>query len=165
VAVVTTQTRFLTLFFYCIAFLSCSNTIIIDETDLIEGLTTPQFLRQEQYTGLINTYYSDEINIKSVRKYKDGKKNGEHLGWWPNGNMKYQYYFKNDESFGLHRQWHMNGELFTVKNYKNGLEHGEQKSWDNNGNLMYKYIYNDGRKYGIQGSIICNGGNEMEILN
>jgi antitoxin component YwqK of YwqJK toxin-antitoxin module len=45
------------------------------------------------------------------------------------------------------------------------LEHGEQKSWDKNGALMYKYIYNNGRKYGIQGSIICNGGNELEALN
>jgi antitoxin component YwqK of YwqJK toxin-antitoxin module len=65
----------------------------------------------------------------------------------------------------MHKQWHSNGELFTLKNFKTGLEHGEQKSWDQNGELMYKYIYNNGRKYGIQGSIICNGGNELEALN
>ncbi len=55
--------------------------------------------------------------------------------------------------------------FFTLKNFRTGLEHGEQKAWDQNGELMYKYIYNDGRRYGIQGSIICNGGNEMGALN
>ena len=30
---------------------------------------------------------------------------------------------------------------------------------------LYKYIYDNGRKYGIQGSVICNGGNELEVLN
>ena len=56
----------------------------------------------------------------------------------------------------------VNSEL---KNFKTGVEHGEQKSWDQNGELMYKYIYDNGRKYGIQGSVICNGGNELEVLN
>ena len=55
--------------------------------------------------------------------------------------------------------------LFTLKNFKTGIEHGEQKSWDKDGELMYKYIYDNGRKYGIQGSVICNGGNELEVLN
>ena len=52
--------------------------------------------------------------------------------------------------------------LEELKNYKNGLEDGEQKAWDMNGDLMYKYIYNDGRKYGIQGSVVCNGGKDLE---
>ena len=163
-AVVTTQTKFLLTFLYCIFFISCSNTTVVQESDLINGLTVSQFIRQEQYTGSINIYYEDDA-IKSIRKYSNGKKHGKHEGWWPNGNKKYLYYFKQDQSFGMHKQWHSNGELFTLKNFKTGLEHGEQKSWDQNGELMYKYIYNNGRKYGIQGSIICNGGNELEALN
>ena len=163
-AVVTSQTKFLLTVLYCITFLSCSDTVIVEESDLINGLTVPQFVRQQQYTGSINIYYKDN-NIKSIRKYSKGKKNGKHEGWWPNGNKQYLYYFKNDESFGTHKQWHANGELFTLKNFRTGLEHGEQKAWDQNGELMYKYIYNDGRRYGIQGSIICNGGNEMGALN
>jgi len=164
VAVVTTQTKFLLTFLSCIVFISCSNTTVVQESDLINGLTVSQFIRQEQYTGSINIYYEDDA-IKSIRKYSNGKKHGKHEGWWPNGNKKYLYYFKQDQSFGMHKQWHSNGELFTLKNFKTGLEHGEQKSWNQNGELMYKYIYNNGRKYGIQGSIICNGGNELEALN
>ena len=98
-AVVTTQTKFVLTFLYCIVFIACSNTVIINESDLINGLTVPQFIRNEQYTGAINIYYSDGT-IKSVRKYSNGEKNGKHEGWWPNGNKKYLYYFKKDESFG-----------------------------------------------------------------
>jgi len=164
VAVVTTQTKLLLTSLCCILFISCSNTTVVQESDLINGLTVSKFIRKEQYTGSINIYYEDDT-IKSIRKYSNGKKNGKHEGWWPNGTKKYLYYFKQDQSFGAHKQWHSNGELYTLKNFKTGLEHGEQKSWNQNGELMYKYIYNNGRKYGIQGSIICNGGNELEALN
>ena len=163
-AAVTTQTKFLLVCFCCIIFISCSNTTIVKESDLINGSTVSQFIRQQQYSGYINTYYNDGT-IQSIRKYSNGKKNGEHQGWWPNGNKKYLYYFKEDQSFGTHKQWHSNGELFTLKNFRTGIEHGEQKSWDKDGELMYKYIYDNGRKYGIQGSVICNGGNELEVLN
>jgi antitoxin component YwqK of YwqJK toxin-antitoxin module len=165
VAAVTTQTKFLLVCFCCIIIISCSNTTTVKESDLINGSTVSQFIRQQQYSGYINTYYNDGTTIKSIRKYSNGKKNGEHQGWWPNGNKKYLYYFKEDQSFGTHKQWHSNGELFTLKNFKTGIEHGEQKSWDKDGELMYKYIYDNGRKYGIQGSVICNGGNDLEVLN
>ena len=115
---------------------------------------------RDRYNGVIEIYYSDS-QLKSLRKYSDGKKYGKHQGWWENGNQKYEYYFKNDQNVGQHMQWHSNGQLFVVKNFKNGVEEGEQKAWDQNGNLMYKYIYHEGRKYGIQGSIVCNGMNEL----
>ena len=46
------------------------------ESDLINGSTISQFIRQQQYSGYINTYYDDGITIKSIRKYSNGKKNG-----------------------------------------------------------------------------------------
>ncbi len=66
-AAVTTQTKFLLTFLYCIIFTSCSNTTTIEESDLINGLTVSQFIRAEQYSGSINIYYQDET-IKSIRK-------------------------------------------------------------------------------------------------
>ena len=90
-AAVTTQTKLLLVFFCCIIFTSCSNTTTVKESDLIDGSTVSQFIRKQQYSGYINIYYDDGITIKSIRKYSKGKKNGEHQGWWPNGNKKYQY--------------------------------------------------------------------------
>ena len=151
-------------FFYTIFLFSCTEVLIVHESDLINGMTVQKFVRENQYDGIIKVHYSDS-QLKSMRKYSNGKKYGKHEGWWPNGNKRYTYYFKEDQSVGEHFQWHSNGQLFSLMNFKNGLESGEQKAWDQNGNLMYKYIYHDGRKYGIQGSVVCNGMNELAEQN
>ena len=147
-------------FLYTVFLFSCSETVIIQESDLIDGVTVQQFIRDSQYTGIIEIYYPNN-QLKSLREYSGGKKYGKHKGWWENGNQQYEYYFDNDQNIGKHIKWNSNGEVFIVKNFENGVESGEQKAWDQNGNLMYKYIYHEGRKYGIQGSIICNGMNEL----
>tara|TARA_B100001113_G_C20925980_1_gene542191 strand:- start:142 stop:639 length:498 start_codon:yes stop_codon:yes gene_type:complete len=152
-------------FLFSFALLSCQNQIIISENQLIGGLEIPRYVRTNQFSGTISVMYDNDTFLKSKRQYKDGKKNGQHEGWWPNGQKKYSFIFKNDMSVGEHFQWHQNGTLFTHKQFKNGLENGEQKAWDNNGDLMYKYIYNDGRKYGIQGSVVCNGGKDLADNN
>ena len=152
-------------FLFSFALLSCQNQIIISENQLIGGLEIPRYVRTNQFSGTISIMYDNDTFLKSKRQYKDGKKNGQHEGWWPNGQKKYSFIFKNDMSVGEHFQWHQNGTLFTHKQFKNGLENGEQKAWDNNGDLMYKYIYNDGRKYGIQGSVVCNGGKDLADNN
>ena len=155
----TIQTN-IAVFLYTVFLFSCSETVIIQESDLIDGVTVQQFIRDSQYTGIIEIYYPNN-QLKSLREYSGGKKYGKHQGWWENGNQQYEYYFDNDQNIGKHIQWHSNGEVFIVKNFENGVEAGEQKAWDQNGNLMYKYIYHEGRKYGIQGSIVCNGMNEL----
>ena len=152
-------------FLFSFALLSCQNQIIISENQLIGGLEIPRYVRTNQFSGTISVMYDNDTFLKSKRQYKEGKKNGQHEGWWPNGQKKYSFIFKNDMSVGEHFQWHQNGTLFTHKQFKNGLENGEQKAWDNNGDLMYKYIYNDGRKYGIQGSVVCNGGKDLADNN
>lgn len=156
---VTLRIKFATVFF-SLVLLSCQDKIIITEHELVDGLDVSRYVRSNEYSGAISIMYDDTI-LKSRRYYSKGKKNGTHEGWWPNGQIKYSFKFKNDMSVGEHLQWHQNGNLFTQKNYKNGLEDGEQKAWDMNGDLMYKYIYNDGRKYGIQGSVVCNGGKDL----
>ena len=152
-------------FLFSFALLSCQNQIILSENQLIGGLEISRYVRTNQFSGTISVMYDNDTFLKSKRQYKDGKKNGQHEGWWPNGQKKYSFIFKNDMSVGEHFQWHQNGTLFTHKQFKNGLEDGEQKAWDNNGDLMYKYIYNDGRKYGIQGSVVCNGGKDLTDNN
>ena len=160
----TIPTKFVILFSSLLLF-SCQNKIIVAENNLIDGMEISRYVRLTEFSGTIITTYNDGTTLKSKRKYKKGKKNGHHLGWWENGNKKYSFQFGSDMSHGEHFQWHQNGSLFTHKQFKNGLEDGEQKAWDVNGDLMYKYIYNEGRKYGIQGSVVCNGGRDLADNN
>ena len=153
--------RIKTVFFLFFLFVSCGEKITVAENELIDGMTIQQFIRTNQFSGMITVIYLDNITIKSKRKYVKGKKNGIHLGWWPDGTKKFHFTFRNDLSIGKHSQWHQNGKIFSQKQFKNGLEQGEQKAWDMNGDLMYKYIYNDGRKYGIQGSVLCNSDKDL----
>jgi len=148
-------------FLFSLILFSCQNQINISENELINGQDIQKYIRSNEFTGTISVMYNNDSTLKSKRQYKKGKKNGQHEGWWPNGQKKYSFIFKNDMSEGEHFQWHQNGTLFTQKKFKNGLEDGEQKAWDTKGDLMYKYIYNEGRKYGIQGSVICNGGKDL----
>ena len=117
-AAVTTRTKFLLVFFCCI-FTSCSNTTTVKESDLINGSTISQFIRQQQYSGYINTYYDDGITIKSIRKYSNGKKNGEHQGWWPNGNKKYLYYNENIYRIKISYQNFFFGQNISKSNVEN----------------------------------------------
>ncbi len=160
---VTLRTKFLVFFSFLL--ISCEEKINISEFELIDGMDIQRFVRSNNFSGTITITYIDDVTIKSKRRYVKGKKNGVHEGWWPNGNKKFSFSFKDDTSTGEHFEWHQNGQLFTHKQFKNGLEQGVQKAWDKNGDLMYKYIYNDGRKYGIQGSVICNGGKDLANNN
>ena len=63
--------------------------------------------------------------------YKDGKRgNGPSKGWYPNGNMK--------------QEW----------NWKNGYKHGLQRYWYENGQLFYEGVFIDGRKEGALFSVV-----------
>ena len=148
-------------FLFSLLLFSCQNQINISENELINGQDIQKYIRINEFSGTISVMYNNDSILKSKRKYKKGKKNGQHEGWWPNGQKKYSFIFKNDMSEGEHFQWHQNGTIFTHKKFKTGLEDGEQRAWDAKGDLMYKYIYNEGRKYGIQGSVICNGGKDL----
>ena len=116
----TIQTN-IAVFLYTVFLFSCSETVIIQESDLIDGVTVQQFIRDSQYTGIIEIYYPNN-QLKSLREYSGGKKYGKHKGWWENGNQQYEYYFDNDQNIGKHIQWHSNGKVFIVKNFENRVE-------------------------------------------
>ena len=96
----TIQTN-IAVFLYTVFLFSCSETVIIQESDLIDGVTVQQFIRDSQYTGIIEIYYPNN-QLKSFRENSGGKKYGKHKGWWENGNQQYEYYFDNDQNIGKH---------------------------------------------------------------
>ena len=94
--------------------------------------------------------------IKEKGKYSKGKKKGIHVGLWPDGSTRFEkLYDSNGLMDGKQNQWHSNGVLSRSSNYKEGRESGEQKGWRENGDLRYNYQIVNNKRYGYMGSKVC----------
>jgi antitoxin component YwqK of YwqJK toxin-antitoxin module len=92
---------------------------------------------------------------EEIRIFKDGKKVGVYLAWWPNGKKKLQYEFKEGEYEGTCYEWNENGQLTKEANYKAGHEDGLQKIFYNNGKIHSNFMVVNGRRYGLLGTKNC----------
>ncbi len=110
---------------------------------------------------------------RSLGFYKNDRKHGVWLFWYPNGQKTGAYYYKDGSEHGIHQEWYENGQLKSEatyvdgardKDYKtwypngqqwkitqfiNGVPTGDYKEWHDNGNSMMEGQYNDlGQKHG-----------------
>ena len=104
--------------------------------------------------GLWRKYYEDR-QLMEERLYDRGKKTGDYLSWWPNGNKKLHFRFFNDEYEGTCREWNEDGRLVQEMNYRNGHEEGSQKMYYDNGKIRSNYTIIAGRRYGLLGTKNC----------
>ena len=81
-------------FLFSLVLFSCQNQINISENELINGQDIQKYIRSNEFTGTISVMYNNDITLKSKRQYKKGKKNGQHEGWWPNGQKNIVLYLK-----------------------------------------------------------------------
>ena len=93
--------------------------------------------------------------LKEKREFTNGKKTGEYIAYWENGNKKLDYLFDDDEYEGTCREWNTDGMLIREMNYKKGHEEGEQKMFYDNGSTRSNYIIVKGRRYGLLGTKNC----------
>ncbi|WP_338814267.1 toxin-antitoxin system YwqK family antitoxin [Bernardetia sp. Wsw4-3y2] len=99
-------------------------------------------------------YYPNHI-LKEKRFFTNGKKEGEHIGFYKNGQKKFLYHLKNDVYEGNNREWTIDGMLVKDMNYQLGQEQGSQKIWYDNGKIKANYVIKDGRRYGLLGTKNC----------
>ena len=66
------------------------------------------------------------------------KKDGLIKRWYPNGQLEYEYNYKDGKRDGLAKGWYPNGQLEYEYNYKDGELDGLTKSWDEDGQLQLK---------------------------
>ena len=72
-----------------------------------------------------------------------------------NGNIKFEFHFKDDEYEGICRTWNNKGILTQESNYVAGHEEGAQKAWYDNGKVRSNYVIKAGRRYGLLGTKNC----------
>jgi antitoxin component YwqK of YwqJK toxin-antitoxin module len=94
-------------------------------------------------------------HLQDQREFDRGRKVGQLLAWWENGNKKMHYHFENDEYEGTCREWNSEGQLVLEMNYHQGHEQGAQKMYYDNGKIRANYTIVNGRRYGLLGTKNC----------
>ncbi len=104
--------------------------------------------------------------LMEERYYRQGKKNGKQIAYWPNGNKRFEFVAKDDGYEGELREWSENGHLFHLANFVNGQEEGAQKMWYDNGKIRANYVIIQGKRYGLLGTKNCkNVSDSIFIVN
>jgi len=84
-------------------------------------------------------YYDENEKVIEIRNYYKDKLNGGVSLFFPNGKLRQEGYFKEDQQDSVYREWFENGKLAIDCTYKLGLLKGIKKSY-----------YLDGREQGIE---------------
>jgi antitoxin component YwqK of YwqJK toxin-antitoxin module len=113
--------------------------------------------------GVSKKWYTNK-QLMELRYYKNGKKDGEQLSFWKNGNQRFKYTAKNDAYEGQMTEWTVDGKLFHVGNYVNGQEEGTQKMWYENGKTRANYVIRNGKRYGLLGTKNCKNVSDSIFL-
>jgi len=111
-----------TLFLFPILFLSLISTPCFSETmgELVkrDGL---------YYEKSSKTPFTGKVTGKEQGNINDGKKEGEWVGYWSNGQLMSKVSFKNGKEEGEWIIYYSNGQVREKGIYKNGVMKGE---WD-----------------------------------
>ena len=154
------------------------SSVLISSTDSsLHFINGSWYYRDSLFSGSIETRYSNG-QLKSLQTffsgkeegwsysfYPDGKKESQrfyvlgekdsiHLGWWNNGNRRFEYHFNKGNYDGDYKEWYVSGKPLKYIVYKNGEEvYG--KGWRENGKLFMNYVMKDKRRYGLMNSQLC----------
>jgi antitoxin component YwqK of YwqJK toxin-antitoxin module len=93
--------------------------------------------------------------LHSSRRYVNDIKDGEQLGFWPNGRARFRYVAVDGAPSGAYESWHRNGQLGSLQHFEAGRELGSQQTWSRTGTLLSNYVVKDGRRYGLFDSKPC----------
>ena len=85
---------------------------------------------EDQLTGFVNL--------------KDNKQHGEQITRYPNGQVKYNWNWKNGVYHGRCMDWYENGVTKFQGHYKDGQKHGKWWEWYPNGRLSIAGRFEDG---------------------
>ncbi len=116
-------------------------------------LKTAQSFYKGKEEGWYYSYYPDGVK-ESQRYYHAGEKDSVHTGWWNNGNIRFEYHFKNGVYNGDFKEWYQSGKPLKHIIYQNGTE-CSGKGWRENGKLFMNYVMKDNRRYGLMNAELC----------
>ena len=99
--------------------------------------------------------FDESGTLRSETAYRDGRKVGRHVAFWPGGGLRVRTFYDGDVIEGEYRSWHANGRLADLKHYEHGRESGLQQAWTDRGELYLNFEVRNGRHYGLINSRPC----------
>lgn len=107
-----------------------------------------------QQDGIQKKWFRNK-QLMEIRYYNGGRKNGKQIGYWENGNKRFEFTAADDVYEGTLKEWSMDAKLIHLGTYVNGQEEGPQKLWYDNGKIRANYIIKKGKRYGLLGTKNC----------
>ncbi len=98
--------------------------------------------------GVAKVYYdwNDQQHSETEKYY--GLNHGKSIGWWENGQKKWEEHFYLDDLDGEQKYYHDNGQLRKVGTWVMGILQGPLKYYGTDGMLAYVLYYTDGNLQG-----------------
>jgi antitoxin component YwqK of YwqJK toxin-antitoxin module len=93
--------------------------------------------------------YYDNTQLKSKGYFIDGKKNGEWLMWYENGEKKARFEYKNDLLTDTAFGYYENGKLMCIRMFSDGKSEGGFLFWYDNGKLKTEGHFTNNQKSGL----------------
>lgn len=127
-----------------------SDLALIEENHLQDRLGVFYAINGETpFTGLVaEGRYTNGVP-KARQEYKDGKRHGQRMKWYENGQVMQISFYEDGELHGLMEEWYENGLKMAQGNYGNGMLQGVVRRWHISGELEAEYPYKDGELHGI----------------
>lgn len=104
----------------------------------------------------IEQVFDERGGLVSQTAYREGRKAGRHVSYWPGGARRIEAFYDGDRIVGEYRSWHANGRLAERKRYEQGHESGMQQAWTEEGELFLNFEVRNGRHYGLVNSRPCS---------
>lgn len=89
--------------------------------------------------------------------FVDNKQHGQHILYYPNGQIKCLYYYKMNNRDSINTTYYANGQIEAFCKYKNGRLDSVMKFYYDNGSLWSERLYKYGRLVKIVSNIDING--------
>lgn len=99
--------------------------------------------------------FDDQGTLLSQTSYREGRKVGRHVSYWPGGGRRVETLYDGDVIEGEYRSWHANGRLAELKHYARGQQTGLQQAWTDRGELFLNFEVRNGRHYGLINARPC----------
>ena len=133
--------------FILILFLSSISSPSWSETLTIDDLVERNDLYYKKFT---NTPFTGEISGLENGKFKKGKRVGEWVEYWENGQLKVKGTFKDGKpKDGPWESYHKNGQLREKGNIKDGKQDGLWEWYFEDGQIDHKRNFKDGKPDGL----------------